>query len=286
VRVALLALVGLVAGCFTKPEQFGGGGADAGRDGATGDASGDGGVEDGSGAPCSFDLFTTPLFTGSITGEPTIRDDGGEFFFAYQLRGNAWEIRSGVRAAPGQFVDGPGLPAVTDETIDQDPSISSDGNVMVYRSLQASTNPYVAQVVRTGQTWSAPIPVLTGFPVASVDLSGDGKTLYFTVNGDSLRKAVRSNVSSSFTVEGTDLGGPYRLATVGLPDGREVFHSPEAGANPALLHATRLSDTGPFGPSDVLAGGLFDPDLSGDGLQLIAANPSGGIAISTRTCLP
>ncbi|MDB4962769.1 MAG: hypothetical protein JWP01_2768 [Myxococcales bacterium] len=279
VRLASVAIVGLVAGCFTKPEQFGGTGSDAGRDAVVDPDAGDGG-----GTPCSFGPFVGQTFNADVTGEPTIRTDGSEFFFAYQLRGNAWEIRSGVRTATTSFTPGPGLPTETDEEIDQDPSISDDGSVMVYRSLKGGMDPYVAQVKRSGTNWSDPFPVLTGIPVASVDLSGDGKTLYFTVDGDSLRKATRTNLEGSFTVEGTDLGGPYRLATVS-PSGRELFHSGDPSSK-ELWRTSRLAPSGPFGPSDLLADTVFDPDLSGDGLRLIVATPSGGVSIATRTCVP
>ena len=269
----------LGSGCFEKPANLTNRTADAATDGA--------GAADAPAALCDVPFSPmVPLrlgeLDGAATGEPTITGDGLDLYWMLQTSGSNYEIHHADRAAVGNSFTTRGrfTPAPIEAT-DQDPSISADGDLLVYRG-QPGAAPKAYFLTRTAGTWSTPalLPGLEAEVVSSLDLSPDGLTLYFNNGSNNLRRATSASRGAPFVVDPTGLGANFSFAAVSA-DGREVYYASSGGISRVLRPDTafgwQMSSM-----TQVLTEG-FDPELSPDGESLYVANGI-GISVATRDC--
>lgn len=280
-RVWVLAAA-LCTGCFSKPGFSGGGGADGGVDSSI-DSSTDA-------MPCTGTTWPTPVnvtgLNGQVTGEPTVTGDLKELYWSRQSTG--WKIEWAKRAsASGGFTTQGVVTFDTGAAIDQDPSITDDGLMMIYRVGLNEPDARMKQVTRLdrlpGTAWSSPIdlPGLAGATVTSLDISGDGKTIYYT-RGTTLRYATRSSREGSFTEQPQTLGTSIQFPAIS-GDELSLYYM----SNDRIHAATRTDKVSAFEPgalvfSDTM---LKDADVTADGTTMVIATDNNfTVAISQRTC--
>jgi hypothetical protein len=263
----------LCAGCFSKP-GFGGGGG-----------TGDGGTGDG--GTCTG-AWSTPepitALNNQVTGEPTITGDKLQVYWHVQNTPTSQEIHWASReSASEDFTDRGTVSGLDGATgIDTDPSISDDGLVLVYRIGANEQAAGFREVTRTAAdlAWGAPhsLAGLNTIVPASLDLSGDGLTLYYNVS-QTLYSATRPTRGAAFTQSTTTLGTNRRFPAI---SGDELTLYYET---PAITSATRSAKTVAFpaGTAFYTDTDLHDVDVTQDGKTLVVATHAGEtIAIATR----
>jgi hypothetical protein len=281
-RVWVLAAA-LCAGCFSKP-GFSGGGGD-------GDGGIDGNIDSGTGSmPCTGTTWPSPVnvmgLDNQVTGEPTITGDLKEIYWSHQSAG--WKIEWAKRTLVTSGFTTQGVVAFDPgAAIDQDPSITDDGLMMIYRVGLDEPDARMKQVTRLnrvpGTPWSAPIdvPGLAAATVTSLDLSGDGLTLYYT-RGLTLHFATRNTRMDMFTEQPQILGAGIVFPAIS-GDELSLYYM----SNNLIHVATRGDKLSAFGTGMPVFNDpkLKDADITADGkTMVIATDNSYTIAISQRTC--
>lgn len=232
--------------------------------------------------PCPF-RPRVQISAGNGNNDPQLSEDGLELFF---VRGSAgtYDLWHAVRTnTQSPFPMGSAISEINSPAEDTDPAISADGNTIVFKSLRGgSTTNRAFQATRTarGQTFST--PVMLGNlpnPVAGLDLSADGLTLYVD-DGGKLSAYSRPTAAVTMFV----LGMMLTIERTQFPslsaDGLELFYN---GAG--VVRRRRASTMDQFeGTAQVIDDGAGDPDITFDGTRLVTAS-NGFIYISER-CVP
>lgn len=277
-RIAFASIV--LAGCLATPAR-------PRDDAAVADAQRDGA---GDSAACAGAWTTpTPLteLTNLVTGEPTITGDKLQLFWSVQNSATSWEIHWASRdAVTDIFSDRGTLPIIDNPSgIDQDPSISDDGLVLMYRVGANEQGAELHEVTRSAATdaWGNPATLagLTTVTPASLDLSADGLTVYY-VTSQTLRSATRGSRTAAFTQNGVSLGTMFRFPAI---SGDELTLYYEVGTSGSIYRTVRGSTTSAFPAGSVLFNdtNLHDVDVTADETTLVVATRDGNtIAISTR----
>ena len=260
----------LASGCFSKP-GFNGGGTD--------DARGDGGPD---AASCTG-VFSTPVAipqtNGLVTGEPTIAGNLLELYWAHDS--TSWLIERASRSSTtGTWGTGASINFGQGTVIDADPSITDDGTLMILR-ISSGGVPILVQSEKTGGTWGtvAAVQGLTSIHPSSLDLSGDGLTLYYNDAANNLRVATRGDRLSAFVDSGGTFGNGFSFPTVSA-DGLLMFFSNGIGGT---SRATRPTTADSFSIVGEELADYKDPDLTQDGTTLVVAKDQ-KIHIATRSC--
>ncbi|MBL0220359.1 MAG: hypothetical protein IPQ07_41630 [Myxococcales bacterium] len=164
--------------------------------------------------------------------------------------------------------------------IDADPSITDDGTLMILRINNAG-DPIFVQSKNTGGTWSPVVDVagLTGIHPSSLDLSGDGLTLYYNDMANNLHVATRGDLASAFVDSGGTFGAGFSFPTISA-DGLLMFYSNGIGGT---SRATRPTTTDSFTSVGEELANYKDPDLTQDGTTLVVAKDQ-KIHVATRAC--
>lgn len=289
-RVWVLAAA-LCAGCFSKPGFSGGGGnGDGGIDATDGstDGTGDGSID----APPCTGAWATPVavvgLENDVTGEPTATGDLEELYWAYQ-NGAAWKIHWGSVIQPGSlsYTNRGRAPFHTvDDGIDQDPSITDDGLLLVYRVGTGEQFARLKQVTRPDRTtgWSAPaeVPGLSSIVPFGLDISGDGLTLYYNV-GQTLKYATRANRVDPFVEQPGNIGSSLLFPAISGDQLTIYVTTNFMGVD----MATRMNRISAFGTKSPVfsAMELHDPDVTADGKTMVMGTDTNNtIAISRRMC--
>ncbi len=264
----------LLAGCFTKPPDLTGDG------GTVADAPPDAPFPSCAGV--MFPPMSTRLTELTATGEPTITTSGLEIYWMVEvMTAVRYEIHHATRTQIGDAFEQPGIfvPALF-EPINQDPSISGDGTLLVYRGI-VDSQPRALEMVRMGDTWTSPIPLagLTDRYVKSLDLAPNGLTLYFTNDSNQLFIATRPDRQAPFVVLG-QFGAEFAFPTVSA-DGLELFFHDGTG----ISRVERASTAASWQSNTAVRviAGDFDPDLSPDGATMYTAFGN-GISVVNRDC--
>ena len=290
-RVWVLAAA-LCAGCFSKPGFSGGSAGDGGTDGAT-DGTGDGASDSSIDAPPCTAAWPNPTnvtdLNNDVTGEPTATGDLEEVYWAYQ-NGSSWEIHWASVTTPGTLSytnRGRAVFHTIDDGFDQDPSITDDGLVLVYRTGANEAAARVKVVTRPDRmsAWSSPVDLqgLTAVAPSTLDLSGDGLTIYYNV-GQTLRYATRSIRTAAFVEQPTSLGNNFPFPAIS-GDQLTMYYSSTSNG---VFKATRTSLTNAFTAAGTVFAAstmLLDPDVTQDGTTMVMGTRNGyTLAISKRTC--
>lgn len=263
----------LCAGCFAKPGFAGGDGGDAGlgsdADGATVDAC--------------MGAWGQPVvvteFNNKITGEPTITSDLLQVYFAKQVTGTMWEIHSASRSTTTEtFTVTTAAPFGTGNQFDQDPAVTDDNQLVVFRLGGSNT---VSQAIWTGSNWSISPALNTG--VTSLDLSPDGLTLYYAVDGGDLYATTRTDRALMFTASNTAIATGILFPSV-TADGLTLYSVDGGTPGTGVAVRTRTSTMSAFGMPTHLFTGAVDPDVTGDGNTMVVSMNGTMMGIATRSC--
>lgn len=271
-----IAVAILLAGCFSKPPFNGDGGTD---DGGGSDAKHDARPDAG---PCTgtFSALVPILPTnGLVTGEPTIAGNLLELYWSHQ--NGRWLIERASRTTTsGTWAINAALDFVPNNIIDADPSVTSDGTLMIMR-VESGGKPLFVQSTKSGATWSGVSSVqgLESVQPASLDLSGDGLTLYYNDMSNNLRVATRHDRTMPFADSGDSFGSGFAFPAVSA-DGLQMFYTNGIGGT---SRATRPTTTDAFTSVGEEFAEYKDPDLTEDGTTLVVAKDQ-KIHIATRTC--
>jgi hypothetical protein len=281
---AWVLVVALCAGCFSKP-GFGGNG-DGGTDGST-DGASDGSID---ATPCTA-TWPSPNpvsgLNGWVTGEPTITGDLEELYWAYE-DGPEWQIHWAEVTQPGTLAytyKGQVAFTILDGT-DPDPSITDDGLLMVYREGPSNIQTQMRQVTRASRMapWTAPVdvPGLGGTSATTLDISGDGLTLYYNL-GTTLRYATRGDRLEPFVQQATQLGTGLLFPAISGDQLSVYFTMGTSGVYTAKRSGT---SSGFLAPDAVFSSSsLHDPDVTQDDTTMvIATRDNYTIAFSQRAC--
>lgn len=203
-----------------------------------------------------------------VTGEPTITDDLTTLYWATQITSMSWVLGGARRATTSE-----GFAVITVDfggaTIDQDPSVTSDGRLMVYLTDQgglayATWNQGAGALSPAGQ-----VPGLAGVTGAtSLDLSGDGKTLYYNV-GTELWFATRARTIDNFMPMKSLGSGFFNPAISG--DELTIYYGNVGGTPRGVKYATRSQKGSAFLPQGDVFTEFKDPDVSADDQTMVVA---------------
>jgi hypothetical protein len=282
-------LVLVATGCFSKPDEPHQVATDAATTGP--DAAPDAFTT----VDCSQTLFTGVAqqlegTAGYSDGDPAITDDKRQLFFVHFITtAMVHEIWTTTRTdANGTFVTPTKLElggAASDN--DVDPAPTADGSLFVflrngYPQLATKTAAVTSNNPTPG-TWSVqplPGPLMT-VQMGSIDLSPDGKTLYWATPNKDLHIAVLNPTTSQFEDQGGTYGSGFDFPTVSA-DGKELYFWDQS----FLRQTTRPSTTSVFPyPGSVQMPACIDPDLSADGEMLVCFD-NNGVSALIRTCPP
>ncbi len=284
-RLVVGLAIALCSGCFSKPSFSGGGGDDDGVPDAPGDGR--------DAPPCTLGSWSTltPIseVMYKVTGEPTITRDRLLLYWSFQ-EGPSWEIHHAERATPtGTFVvdENPTI-EVGGVNIDPDPAITDDGLTVIYRAGNSST-PEIWQATRgsrTDTTWNKmKLTSLASARPESLEVSADGKTVYWAVGGQDLYSATRSTSTSD------DFGPTKNIASgirwPSISGDQLTLYYLKMGTTNDVWQMTRDTASSAFGnPTSVFAGGGKDPDVTSDGTAIVVGDLSStGISFAERSCL-
>lgn len=275
------ALLG--AGCFGKP-GFSGSPSDAKTDGGGGgdDAGGDGPIPDGCAGGWSAPAIRHEL-DGLVGGEPTITADLKTLYFSKQLTANSWQIHWADRGdASSAFTSRGRAPFDTvGSAFDQDPAVTDDGQMVIFREGPSGA---IKQAVFTNPGWNVTnVPGLDALAPTSLELSGDGLTLYWSTNG-TLHVGKRGVRTAAFVEDGSAFGTGIHWPTV-TADGMHLYYTMLPNTY-GVYEATRTSQTSAFSGATMLLGsGYHDPDVTSDGaVMIVGERASTTIAILRRDC--
>jgi hypothetical protein len=265
----------LGAGCFGKPGFSGTG--DARLDGSGGDDAMPDACTGAWGNPSVLHELD-----GLVVGEPTITADLKAIYFSTMV-GGRWEIHYATRNDPMEpFIPQGHLSVDPGSMVDQDPSVTSDGRLIVFRATMQGA---IQQAEDTGSGFVVGnVPGLIGLVPDTLDLSGDGNTLYFMKNG-ALHVARRTQRSMPFAEDtemfGTDLHWP---AVTG--DGTLLYYTMTPNTY-GVYEATRTSVTAPFtGAAMILDSAFKDADVTDDGAVMVVAQRADTTAAILRRGCP
>jgi hypothetical protein len=291
-RVWVLAAA-LSAGCFSKPGFSGSGGdGDGGPGDGVADSTTDGTTDSSIDAPppCTT-AWPTPMavsgLTSDVSGEPTVTGDLKELYWTYQ-DGQVYELRwaevSDLPMLAYTYKDRTSFD--TDAGVDRDPSITDDGLLLVYRVGMSEVTARMEQVERANRmsAWGPPsaVPGLGSIVPSTLDISGDGLTIYYN-EGQTLRHATRSSRTASFVVQPAQLGTNLQFPAISGDELTIYVTTNFMGVDTA----TRPNKGSAFGgKSAVFTDSMLkDPDVTADGKAMVVATRAGNtIAISRRMC--
>lgn len=266
------------AGCFSKPEFRGDGPADAKIDAF---ADGGGPMD----TPCTGAWGSPSLrheLDNDVTGEPAITSDLLTLYYAHQLGGSQWEIRWADRGSDTQPFSPHGKVTFdSGSTLDQDPSVTDDGKLVLYRS---GTSGILMQASKDTGSWvTGPVPGLPSLVPDTLDISGDGNTLYYSKNG-MLLVATRTMRSQPFTEATGNIGTGFYWASV-AGDGTHLYYTMQPSTY-GVYEATRAGQTGSFSGSTMLLGSsYYDPDVTtGGDVLVVGERTNQTVAFLRRGC--
>ena len=237
---------------------------------------------------CSGAQFQGPvelpdLSPGLDQFDPSERADGLELWFTIQDA----DIKVYVVTRPSVDVDyreadvAPAPFNAPAGVRDNDPSIGADGLRVMFLSTRGNLGSRAWEVVRPSldAPFSAPSQVrgLEATAIDGLDLSLDGKTVYFTSeqDGGRLSRAHRNELTEPFVIETADPDGkPFALGIAFpsiSPDEKELFF--ENVASGGIERKTRGDITRAFSDTSESINGARagDPDLTQDGRTLYVA---------------
>jgi hypothetical protein len=224
------------------------------------------------------------LSPGADQFDPNERADGLELWFTIQ---GPLVLKVYVVTRPSVDVDyrqADVLPASFNDANavrDTDPSIGADGLRVMFLSMRGNLGTRAWEAVRPSldAPFAAPSEVrgLESTAIDGLDMSLDGKTVYFTndQDGGRLYRAHRSELTDPFVIETADPDGkPFAMGAAFpsiSPDEKELFF--ESSTNGGILRKTRGDITRAFSDASESINGsqAGDPDLTQDGRTLYVA---------------
>ncbi len=240
------------------------------------------------GPGCSDGVFSAPQplaeFGDDVSSdsefEPQLRHDRLEVWWIQLVSGNADLYRATRPDQAASF--GPRELVFGGPDHDTAPSLTGDGLRLVFSSDRAGS-PEAWEMTRPtlNEPFAAPRNLLGLGALGSqtLDISFDGKTLYFVADGNNTMAASRPDFTSPF--------GAATLIAEGTnwpsisSDGLEIFFNTATGS---VERRARSSTVAPFSATGQL---IFDqaddPDLTADGSTLIVGR-NRTLAIVTRSC--
>ena len=238
---------------------------------------GDGGSED-----CVMGWrkpVAVPGFDNKVTGEPTITSDLLHVYFAKQMTGTLWEIHSASRTTTTEaFLVTAAAPFAAGSQFDQDPAVTDDNQLVVFR---VGSSNKVSQARWTGTSWSVE-PALD-HKVTSLDISADGLTLYYAVDGGDLSATTRVDRMTAFTVSSTTIASNVLFPSV-TADGLTLYSVDGGAPGTGVAVSTRASKASGFGTASHLFDDVVDPDVTGDGNTMVVSMNHTTMGIATRDC--
>jgi hypothetical protein len=224
---------------------------------------------------CSGAVFAGPdplveFDDGDVEFDSQLRYDGLELFFSKIANGRNETYVATRTSTVARF--GPPMKASFDGPIsDYDSALSGDGLRLMFVSDRNSTNE-VFEVTRAaidqpfGAPGAVPVPAINGL-IDSIDLSDDGRHLYYANSTGDLWMAKRSELGEPF-VDAIQLLENAAVFPTLSPDERELFYAPSID----IATASRLRDNG------------GDPDMAADGTTM-TLSISSGLSVMTRPCM-
>ena len=273
-----LVVTALICGCFGKPGFSGvpsdahGGGADGADDDANPDA-----CTGAWGAP-----IVRHELDNMVTGEPTITADLLNVYYAKQLAGASWQIHWASRSDQmSVFVPRGQAPFDPGSMVDQDPSITSDGMDIIFRATQQGV---IQEAKYEGTSWNrTAVFGLEGLAPDTLDLSGDGLTIYYNV-GAALHIAHRTTRTAMFIEASGTWGSDLHWPAV-TGDGKHLYYT-MLPSTYGVYEATRPSAATNFTAIGMVLGTNYDDaDVTDDGAVMVVGERTGTtLAMLRRTC--
>jgi hypothetical protein len=226
---------------------------------------------------CTFGpAMAMPGFNGDAR-DPEQRFDGLELSWVHD-EGTDYDIHRGGRANQSDDYN-PG--AIDDELSsgnnDTDPALTGDGLRIFFLSTRGGMGKALFEATRPmpGEAFGIPAFVDTGGPINGIDVSADGRTLYFDDNGDNVFKIERAGDAGAFgalMMVAANAGAAPSVAK----DALTLYYF--RGTTVYRQHRTDTASM--FGDETAITDGQ-DPDISADNRTLIVQTPTG---FSMLTC--
>lgn len=238
--------------------------------------------------------FGAPIILGPLGGTPynsapQLSTDLLEIYITSEGPGGDWDLFRATRPA-ANMAFGSLEPMVGLNTLDSEgePAITADGLTFMFtrQTSAGAVRAFEARRATSTANWSTPTTPLglTATNALSLDLSADGRTLYYHsgASGSPLMATTRASLTMPFTAP--VMVGPEAWFPSVSPDGLELYFQ-EKDITPNVFRATRASIGAMFDTATAYELDVEDADVSPDGSTLVSRIGT-SLRLRERGCVP